>query len=35
MKYIWLLLVLVSAVLLNGCVSKNDFPVLKGPYLGQ
>lgn len=35
MKHKWILFVVASIVLINVCVGKEDFPVLKGPYLGQ
>ena len=35
MKHKWILLIVAGVILLNGCVSKDDFPVLKGSYLGQ
>ena len=35
MKAKWIIFVAVNVMLLSGCENKNDYPVLKGPYLGQ
>ena len=34
-KHVFYGIVLCLAICFNSCVRQNDFPVLKGPYLGQ